>query len=571
MKNIKLILSAVLLGFVFSSCSLKEESYTKISVENYMTDASQADAVLNGIYKELCNSSIYGLNLSMIFELPTDELKVNGNSLVGARQQASNAYLASDSYVQGTWGALYEGIYRANHFMETLAKKMPDYTETDKNLAAVQMGEAKCLRALFYFELVRRFGNIPLMTKTEQSSQHPSTFKQADPLDVYKLIEQDLTEAAEALPWASADKIRSGNEFRFSKGAALGLLTKVYATWAGYPLKDESKWEKAKDTAAKLVNSGMHSLLPDYEQLWKNSGAGTWDPKESLIEVSFYAIKATSGMNGYNGKWNGVGSTKDAIRSGYNLALTTFVPVFLEEWVTHEGDLRPDLVIADYKYGFGADGSKGQKISIATGTVDKVKVDVTFRMAADPTTYGWNVEWRRYYSQTIYPRKFDNEIYVPDSNLLVDYNLSNQNWYVLRYADVLLLYAEALNEYYKGPTADAYDCINKVRRRGYGLDIETSSVEADLPWGLSYEEFQAAVRKERSYELTCEGQRRMDLMRWGIYCETIQDTYDKLAGWHEIAPSFLPAIDYTIKGKTELMPIPQREIDLCGYKQNPNW
>lgn len=104
------------------------------------------------------------------------------------------------------------------------------------------MGEARALRAMYYFELVRRYENIPLMTSTQMSNQSPSTFVQADPADVYKFIEDDLIYASEVLPYATDDTEREDNSFRFSKGAALGLLTKVYATWAS---KDASKWEYA--------------------------------------------------------------------------------------------------------------------------------------------------------------------------------------------------------------------------------------------------------------------------------------------------------------------------------------
>lgn len=102
------------------------------------------------------------------------------------------------------------------------------------------MAEARCLRAMYYFELVRWFGNVALITNTAQSRQHPSTFTQADPADVYKFIETDLQYAIDNLPYSVDDNIRSDNSFRLSKGAALGLLTKVYATWAGYPVHDTS-------------------------------------------------------------------------------------------------------------------------------------------------------------------------------------------------------------------------------------------------------------------------------------------------------------------------------------------
>jgi len=564
MKKIYLILTTALLA---ASCEfLDEKSYTKVDGDVYYNNASQNETVLLGVYKELNAQPVYGQNLTMLFELPTDECKINGNTLVGSRQQASNAYNSSDSYIQNTWGSLYEGIYRANSFIENVGKRMENIPEEDIEETKVQLAEAKCLRALFYFDLVRWFGNVPLMKTTAQSSQHPSTFTQADPVEVYQFIEADLTEAIDVLPYATDDDIRSSNDFRFSKGGAQGLLAKVYATWAGYPLLDTSKWEKAKEVAGALVDSGKHSLLPNYDQLWKNSGASVWDPSESLIELSFYAPKATVGMNGYVGKFNGVVSELDAIRSRYAISLVSVMPVFIQEWLNHSGDLRCDISYADYKY-----TAKDGKTPVMTATIDKVSTPISFKMAADENEYGWTVNWRRYFCYNLYPKKWDTELYVPDENVMVDNNLSNVNWYVLRYADILLLYAEILNEVNHGPNFEAYNAINAVRRRGYGLPVNEASNVSDLESGLSYEEFQKAVRKERSYELAFEGQRRQDLIRWGIYYETIWDTYEKLGDWNEIAQAYLPAIEYTKKGKNELLPIPQREIDLCGFKQNPNW
>ncbi len=565
MKKTILIFAAIVSAAV--SCDfLDEKSWSKVDGSQYVTNSKQAESELFGLYRVLCDKAIYGQYLNMIFELPTDEAKIQGNSLVGARLEGSNAYNSSDSYVQAVWAALYEGVYRCNSFLETMDRNLPDFPENQIDEGKIQVAEAKCIRALLNFELVRRFGHVPLMTSTKESSQHPRTFKQADPVDVYKAVEKDLLDAIEALPYATDDNIRQSNNWRFSKGGALGLLAKVYATWAGYPIQDATKWQKAAETAGTLIESGKHSLLPDFDDLWKNSGASIWNPAESLIEVSFYAPKAQSGMNGCVGKFNGVVSEIDAVRARYNIGLTSVMPTFIQEWVTHAGDLRCDISYADYKY-----TKADYRTPIYSAKIDNVTTPITFRMACDETEYGWKPEWRRYYCYNLFPRKWDNEIYVPDENILVDNNLSNQNWYVLRYADVLLLYAEALNEVNNGPGFAAYKAVNQVRRRGYGLDVDTESATADLPAGLSCEEVRKAVRKERSYELAFEGQRRMDLIRWGVYYETLWDTYEKLGDFNEIAQSYLIAIEYTKKGKNELMPIPLREKDLCGFEQNPGW
>ena len=181
-----------------------------------------------------------------------------------------------------------------------------------------------------------------------------------------------------------------------------------------------------------------------------------------------------------------------------------------------------------------------------------------------------NLEQRA--KQNYTPAKWDIEKYVQQGNYLVNDDRSNVNWYFLRYSDVLLLYAEALNEWHQGPTSDAYSAINKVRRRAYGV----SDASVDLS-GLDYEGFQEAVRKERAYELCFEGHRRADLVRWDMYYETVQATYTALRRWWNwdsngnYTPNYV-VYNYTVKGKSELLPIPQREIDLCTqFDQNPGW
>ena len=106
MKKIYLLIT--LIGcMMLPSCSLDEKVYTSVEMGTYMNDAKEAETVLLGIYRKMNVDGIYGLNLSMLFQMPTDESKVEGSTITGARQQASNAYTTTDSYVQGTWEALY--------------------------------------------------------------------------------------------------------------------------------------------------------------------------------------------------------------------------------------------------------------------------------------------------------------------------------------------------------------------------------------------------------------------------------------------------------------------------------
>lgn len=559
MKTLKYIVAAFAGVLAFSSCSLDETNYMEIEKEKYMRNATEAESVLLGVYENLTKDHMYGWHLSCYFTLGTDQADVEGSGLASWRAMASNVYSPTESYVQQTWQALYNAIYDANDFIEGLSVAVKNFeTDEQKNLAAIYMAEARALRAQFYFELVRWWGNVVLMKSTEDSSLHPSKYVQSSPEEVYEFIEEDLKYAIDILPYASEDTYRADNSFRISKGAALGLLAKVYATWAGYPVRDESKWEKAASTAKILVESGRHGLLEDYEQLWKNTCNSVWDPTESLMEVSFYSPVATGNDPvGRIGKWNGT-AAKDG--SGTYIKIPAnwkVLPSFLANWKDSAKDLRWGISVADYLYEKASEG-KAVKTQIVAGETFRDAMAKEYKDRSNK------------YNNALTPAKWDLNKYA--ENHFADANFSTVNWYFLRYADVLLLYAEALNEWQKAPTAEAYAAVNMVRRRAFGKPVGTPDATCDLPSGLSYETFQQAVRDERSYELCFEGHRRQDLVRWGIYYDTIMKAAEDLAQWQEAAPSVYVIAEKTVKGKHELLPIPQRDLDLMkGCVQNPNW
>ncbi|WP_294618677.1 RagB/SusD family nutrient uptake outer membrane protein [uncultured Bacteroides sp.] len=576
MKKFIYYIGILALCLLPAACSLEEESNTEVEKNKYMNNAKEAQDVLLGVYRSTIEDGMYGYNLSIYFSMGTDLSQVEGSSTENFRILPTNAYPTSQAEVQSSWSSLYSGIYNANDFLERVSVKMESYNEADKRLATIYIAEARALRALYYFELVRRWGNIPLMTSTAMSDQHPSTFVQADPVDVYKFIEEDLLYACDILPYSTEPDYRSDNSYRFSKGAALGLLTKVYATWAGYPLQDASKWEAAAKTARILVESGKHDLLDDYTQLWRNTCNGIWNPEESLIEVSFYSPTYSGGSDpvGRIGKWNGVKTTVQAGKSGSCAANVQVVHSFVLDWRTDaepnpENGISPDrrqnISIANYKH-----GHNDNKNNIVYKGDFYLAASIPADNAATALSKDLDPEKSQKAKQTYTPAKWDIDRYM-ENIPFINNDKSTVNWYVLRYADVLLLYAEALNEWKGGPTTDAYAAINKVRKRGYG-----NTGNYQLPEGMDQTDFRKAIQKERAYELAFEGHRRLDLVRWGIYYETIQETYDKLVDWW-IPTNDLPkpnyvVYDYTEKGKHELMPIPQREMDLCSqFKQNPKW
>lgn len=541
----KILFFTIQIVFLLSSCGLlDEEPYSYISKENYIRDASEAEDVLLGIYSRLSDDGTYAQNLSMMFDITSDEAQAEGNSNAGDRAIPSLGFTASDSRVERTWRTLYAAIFDATDFIEIASLRIDNFDGKDKKLTECYIAEAKALRALLYFELVRWYGNIVLVTSTTDSNLPNEAYKgmQVAPEKVYQQIEKDLLEAAPALPWAIDDDLRGETSYRISRGSVYGLLTKVYATWAGYPVHDESKWKNAVEVAEMIIKSERHHLHEDYKQLWKNAGAGVWDPAEVLIGVGFYNIRSGAPA-GRIGKWNGVKADLISGKRGANSAFVKVLYTFIDDWCL-QNDPRFDVSIASYEYR-GTEKRKYSEISVEEGYKDIKK-------------------W-----QLCTPAKWNTEEYVTSANLLVDPNNSNVSWYVLRYSDVLLLYAEALNEVNNGPTKEAYEAINSVRRRGFGKDIYSPDEDVDLPSGLDKEGFWKAIKDERSYELCFEGQRKQDLVRWGIYYETICNTGKRLKNISEQANYI--ALEYIKENKYELMPIPQREIDLLGLKQNPNW
>ncbi len=576
-----LLLAAV---HIVTGCSdfLTEENKVDVEKEGALNTPEQAETVLYGIYQTTTADAMYGYYLSFYFSMGTDCEQAEGNTTNNWRMLPANAYPTTQSEVQQAWQYLYIGIYRANDFLERISTVYDSFSEKDKQLITVYMAEARALRGLFYFELVRRFCNIPLITTTAMSYMDPREATQENPAKVYEYIEADLKYAMENLPWATDDIYRSDNSFRFSKGAAMGLLAKVYATWAGWPVKDTSKWEMAAKTAGELIMSGKHDLLPEFEQLWVNTCNGTWDPTESLIEISFYSptYKNSSDPCGRIGKWNGVKTTAIAGKRGSCAGNEKVVHSFVLDWRAEDGvgvekngskesdyvyypngknpdglvDKRRDLSIANYRYDDSVgDGPIFWAAEKTNGVYDPVK---SAKSDLDP-------DKRQKEKQNYTPAKWDIEKYVMTGYLLNN-DQSNVNWYVLRYADILLIYAEALNEWKNGPTNEAYAAVNKVRRRAYGV----SDTSHDLATGMNAEDFRQAVRKERKYELAFEGHRRLDLVRWDVYYETIMET---LKQQNEISGNYIVG-EYTRKGQHELMPIPQREMDLCKkFNQNPGW
>lgn len=525
-KKIYKILFVSVLTLIFSSCEDFLETYPKdfLSPEMYYETEEQLDAALRSIYQTLASYSLYGDRMQSELALQADEgFNYNASPMGNVRHYNVST---SDKDIYNFWQTLYKGIDMANVLLENIHK--PDMDE--KRRGEIK-GETLFLRGYFYFLLVQHFGYIPLKLNSTKSAEDGFE-NQSSIADVYAQIREDLINA-EAL-------VRPINEIgyggRVSKSAVQGILARVSLFMAGHPLQDQSKWKEAKLWAQKVIDSHLHELNQDYEQVFKNYAQDKYDYKESIFEVEFYGNNeppySSAGKVGLN-----VGGPlyhKDQVAT-YGVS---YGWVYSVAWLYNsysEGDVRRDRNIANYIF----DKNTG-------AIVDRSKV----------TPYGRPA------------RKWDRRDESASSRIRPH---SPQNFPILRYSDVLLMFAEANNEI-NGNEDSTLMCLNMVRRRGMGLPITQKDPSVDIPRGLSQTELRQEIRDERPRELCYEALRKGDIVRWGIFTERMSFTANEMSqapGWGTNARR---AYFTNASARDTLWPIPEKERGFNrNLKQNSGW
>ncbi len=486
----------LLLAFIMSSCSdfLDKEPYEDPSAETIKDEAS-AIAMTNAAYQPMQRPKLYNMR---IWALDI----VAGNSEVGAGGgddgietiQLANFVAGPDNFAAiDLWRGPNPGILYCNTVLENVPEM--NINEEIKNRC---IGEAKFLRASYYFSLVQLFGDVPLSLTPSKPGDDLFPVRVSKDKIYNEVIIPDLLDAIELLP--RREDYSSKDLGRASKGAAAGILAKVYLTLGQY---------KECIEMCNVVEGFGYVLNPDYSDCFGGEDKHK-NTAESLFEIQYYGLtKAdfwsdenqacwlSTYMGPRNSGWVGGGY-------GWNQPTQEFVDQY------EPGDLRKDKTIL-YEGGPLFDGKPYKSTMSSTG---------------------YNV------------RKF----LVPLS-ISPDYNTNSASIIVLRYADVLLMKAEALNEL--GSTTDAEEPLYNVRKRA-GL-TDRSDVE-----GLSQEQMREKIRHERRIELAFEGHQWFDMIRWdnGQY-----------------ALNFLHSIGkVNAQKKHLLLPIPQKEIDSNpNLKQNPGY
>jgi len=494
MKNLlnKTIIILGFIGFIFTinSCTdnfVQEPPQYSIDSENYFNSEDDYYKALVGAY-DLLQPTYQNV---IVGEIASDNTLCGGESavdVVGWQQIDDMIHTSVNSNIHEIWSLMFAGVQRCNYFME-----FKDKTNFEGKEAMI--GEVRFLRAYYYFELVKWFGGVPMKVderfKLGDELSVPRSSKEA----VYAQIEADLIAAAEVLPEVP---VQIG---RATKGSALALLGKAYLY--------QEKFAEATDAFDQVINSGVYSLVDDYNSIFEAEGE---NGPESVFEVQYTEVEGASfeclqcvegnvavgfsGVRGYDGP---------LFTSGFSFNVPTAEAASIYE----DGDQREAVTILDI-----------QAWADSTG--------------AD---YSTGYEHTGYFNRKYIPRK-------RSADAAADQNLTNPaNYRAIRYSDVLLMAAEAYN---RGGINDAtaQDYLNQVRRRAFGdnnHDITSSG-------GALTE----AIYQERRLELLGEGHRFFDLVRTGQAADYI---------------------DGFVVGKNELFPIPLEEIEFSAgnWFQNPNY
>jgi starch-binding outer membrane protein, SusD/RagB family len=510
MKKI-LILSILLVGFI-TSCNedLDIVNPNEATVESFWKNDEDAVAGVNAVYSTLHRGAISRW-MPFYYIVRSDE----GRSTSPATDIVNNMdqFIVTDYNFWGAydiWKDIYVGVFRANQVLDNVPA-----IDMDATLKARVLGEAKFLRGLFYYNLVSLWGNVPLMLHASKPNDKPETSPASE---VWAQIEQDLSEAAASLPtsYGNDDKGRA------TKGAANALLAKA--------LMQQGKYSEALSPLAWLVTgegSTIYNLMPNYRD---NFLVTTENNMESVFEWQF---QLNPGENHDDDTDIG---RPDNLNYGTSLA-QFFGPSGIgwsdgeaQRWLVNEFLVENTTL-----------GQRDPRLAAS------LLFDYTDPAGPDFTMIYGQTFTQRYgaANQRVWFRKFQNDHWKNFEG----YNSPN-NWRYIRYSDVLLMYAEALNA--TGATAQAYQYVDRVRQRA-GLATLTSTMP-----GLSQAQFLNQLKHERITELSGEGHRWNDLARWG-------DLGSALASRDAGFTNF-------VADKHELLPIPQQERDINPLlEQNPNW
>jgi hypothetical protein len=500
MKKYIIILFAV---FAISSCvDLYQEPQSDLTPETIVLTRPTLEAMVNGLYKSFWGNN-FGFNCrTASLALSADDMITGMVSKPRNTQDDQMRVSVDNADVSSLWKSFYKTIFDANNLILSITSN-PDL---DPELGKIYLGEAYFFRALSYFYVVRYFGDAPAITDPTGSSDIDGNISmpRKSVKTIYdRIIVPDLLEAEKLLKVQSRDNKNQAPTI----WAAKTLLTDVYLTMAGWPLKEEKYYTEAATKAKEVIDGGAHSLMTNYKDLWLE--ANKTDKTEHIfaLQHSLTYLPSQYGIS-FLGVEEGNGWSDYAAD-----------PVFFANF--------PDDTRKAFCY--------------VTSTTN--------------SSNGQVINWTEFASGGPYIRKYRN--YGGCGNYGIEGETSNRNQLsqgltpIYRYADVLLFYAEASNKAEGGPNALAYECINKVRDRAFGNTNHRLS-------GLNQSQFAKAVFDEFGWENVFEFKRWFQLVR--------TEMVDEAVGKNAAVDARL-----NVNKENYLFPIPVRQAELRGWTNNPGY
>jgi len=462
---------------------LTETPQDFLGPENFYRTATDAEAAVNGVYAGFLESgALFKNGLSLALDAGSDDARVGPQvGQVDNRITGALNYSAGSPRITNPWGEFYKVITRANDVVD----RVPSIAMPEARKASI-IGEAKFLRALSYFYLVRLYGDVPLVIRAEEIGLDVS---RAPKEQVYQQIIRDATEAAAALPttWTGSGAGRA------TQGAALALLADVHLT--------RREWSQAATAAKRVIDSNVYSLFPNYLNAFLPATKNGQEHVFSLQATGANTIVSSQYVRTYYPREMGTGQ-------GGGFAVAQVTQRFYDSYLP--GDYRKEV-------GYRTSGPNPQ------GRI------VTF-----------------------YPHVYK---FRPSNPIAMD--LGDVNIPIYRYAEVLLMYAEALNE--QNQPAQAVTYLNMIRARArLGTGNENRADPANYTGPAAQAAVREAIFQERRWELAHEGKRWFDLLRRG------QDYFMSQLRLDPEATGLDP--------NDMLWPVPQDELDLNkNLTQNPGY
>ena len=543
----------LLAGLLLTACDesiLETSPLDQPSSENFFSNREELLLGVNATYNQLAFAPAWVLSLEWMLDTWSDIGWFRGNN-GGAQDIGRGDADPTTDIIEGVWEAYYRGIGRANNLLQNMNRAEGN---VDPELYERIRAEARFLRAYYYGRLAALYGDVPLVTTVQSLDE--ADVAQTPKAEVVAFILEELEAAAANLPVSYP----ASDEGRATKGAALALKARV-------ALYDE-RWAEAADAAQRVIDLGIYELHPDYAELFTYAGEGS---SEVILAYPYLLGTQTHWLPQFYGtrmigSW-AVFVPQQQLVDSYEMtdglsisASPLYDPANPFENRDPRLDatiLRPGNVFAGFRFETHPDSTVTTRVTTGERVENK---DVTNPFA---TFTGYN--WGKYLVDEDADRLRDSEL----------------NWILIRYAEVLLTYAEAKIE--AGQIdASVYDALNRVRER-----VGMPPVAA----GTSQAELREVVRHERKVELAGEGFRLFDLRRWGIAEEAMNGPVvgrPRLAFSTQGVPTFdehgLPNYNAYLEAMRQveqrrfdanrdyLWPIPQSELDVNPLlEQNPGY